>query len=387
MRASLIGVIPVVLLALWAPEAAATWSVVAVNQRTGEIGVGQATCIVGPDLQESLAVVLPGIGGGCVQQWWDFQGNKRTAIWDGLQAGVPPQEIIDQIRNRAYQFGIVDTQGRSATFTGIAGGSFAGGVALTVGDLSFAIQGNVLAGQNVVDAAVIALVETPGRMPEKLMAAMLAAAEAGGDGRCSCEGPGGADSCGSPPPGFDLEQGKSAHTGFMLVARVGDSTGVCNRNQGCANGTYFMNFNAAPGQNGPPDPIVEMAGEFQTWRAALAGRPDQLESSAKLSRRHVRGDRPKVVWMRIKLRDYDARRVRNRNVAVTVQHAPGSAGLSSIGPVEPRGPGGYAVRLDVAPGSGLDQFWVQADDGAGPVLLYPLPELCVGSAPPSASRR
>ena len=44
-----------------------TWSVVVVNIATGEIGVAQATCIVGPDLRNSLAVVVPGVRG---RSWW-----------------------------------------------------------------------------------------------------------------------------------------------------------------------------------------------------------------------------------------------------------------------------------------------------------------------------
>ena len=378
MRANLVGLTVVGCLLALQPPARATWSVVAVNTRTGEIGVGQATCIVGENLQRKLAVILPGVGAGCVQQWWDFQGEKREAIWDGLQSGLSPQEIIEAIQHRSFQFGIVDQQGRSATYTGNAGGSFAGGVALTVGELTFAIQGNVLAGDNVVDSAAAALVNTPGSMPEKLMAAMLAAARAGGDGRCSCAGPG-ADSCGSPPPGFDLESGKSAHTGFMIVARVGDSTGVCSRSTGCANGAYFLNFNTT-GQVGPPDPIAEMQTQFPTWKASLAARPDQLESRVGLSRSSVPGNRPARVWMRIDLKDYFGQRVRNRNVAVSVNHAGDSSGLASIGPVLPRGPGRFAVRLEVGAGQGLDRFEVLADDGNGPILLYPFPTLAVGES-------
>ena len=55
-----------------------------------------------------------------------------------------------------------------------------------VGDLSYAIQGNVLVGWLPVLDAETALLNTPGDLATKVMAAMQAARFAGGDGRCSC---------------------------------------------------------------------------------------------------------------------------------------------------------------------------------------------------------
>lgn len=361
-------------LALAAPESSATWSVCAVDVRTGEIGIAQATCIVGPDLQARLAVVLPGIGGGCVQQWWDNNAIKRTAIHAGLLAGTSPQEIIDSIKSKQYQFGIVDALGRSASFTGNAGGAWAGGVAGRAGDIAYAVQGNVLAGQAVVDAAVQALLAAPGPMPERLMAAMHAAAAAGGDGRCSCSQTAPA-SCGAPPPGFDLTTQKSAHTGFALVARRGESKGVCNAADGCANGDYFMTFNAAPGQNGPPDPIIEMEAEFAVWKAALAGRPDHLESVVSVSPPTVPGNGTDRATLTIQLVDYHGTPLTTGGHPVRVRHAGSSAGLSRIGPVLDHGDGSYTIQLFAGTGQGTDQFDVTIGTGPGAVLLSPPPAL------------
>ena len=86
------------LLALAGPLRA-TWSIVVANRATGEIGVAQATCIVGPDLQKSLAVVVPGKGGGAVQAWWDDDGTRRRVIWDGLKEGKLPRDILQDLRN------------------------------------------------------------------------------------------------------------------------------------------------------------------------------------------------------------------------------------------------------------------------------------------------
>lgn len=111
--------------------------------------------------------------------------------------------------------------------------AWAGGVTGQAGDLTYAIQGNVLAGSAVVLAAEQALLAQHGDLTDRLLAAMLAAAQTGGDGRCSCNNAQPA-SCGAPVPGFDLREKKSAHCGFMLVSRVGDPLGTCDTANGCA---------------------------------------------------------------------------------------------------------------------------------------------------------
>ena len=95
----------------------------------------------------------------------------------------------------------IDAQGRASTFTGTSTQAWAGGVLGEDGTLAYAIQGNLLAGSCVVPAAEAALVDTPGDLPERLMAAMEAARDQGGDGRCSCTS-GSPTSCGCPPPSF-----------------------------------------------------------------------------------------------------------------------------------------------------------------------------------------
>ena len=60
----------------------------------------------------------------------------------------------------------------------------------------------------------IAVLATEGDVAAKLMAGMEAARDAGGDGRCSCNGD--PTDCGCPVPVFD----KSGHIGGMVVARA-----------------------------------------------------------------------------------------------------------------------------------------------------------------------
>lgn len=78
------------------------------------------------------------------------------------------------------QVGVVDAAGRSATFTGPECFDWAGGL---VGD-GFAIQGNILAGPEVVDAMAEAWHAHPAApLARRLLAALLAGDRAGGDRR------------------------------------------------------------------------------------------------------------------------------------------------------------------------------------------------------------
>lgn len=208
------------------PRAEATWSIIIVDTRTGEIAVGSATCLTNFDLQAGTPVLLTGIGAATAQSFVDSSHQNRTFIRNGLLDGVDPEQIIADLAgfdtgHQTRQYGIVDAAGRAATFSGTSANAWAGGVTGQIGDLVYAVQGNILTGEPVVTAAVDAIIDTPGDLAEKLMAAMEAARLMGGDGRCSC--PGNPTGCGSPPPQFD----KSAHIAYMLIARAGDTDG-CN---------------------------------------------------------------------------------------------------------------------------------------------------------------
>ncbi|MFI4898180.1 MAG: DUF1028 domain-containing protein [Phycisphaerales bacterium JB059] len=217
-------------LGLGAGRADATWSILLADTRTGEVAVASATCLTGFNLRHNTPVLISGVGGATAQSLVDQTGVNRGVIRDLLLQGVAPDDILLALEasdtgHQTRQYGMLDTQGRTLTFSGSENGQWAGGQTGQVGDLVYAIQGNVLAGEPVVQAAVDAVVTTPGDLPEKLMAAMEAAALFGGDGRCSCES-GGPEDCGSPPSNGDFS--KSAHIAYMLIARAGDRD-ICNQ--------------------------------------------------------------------------------------------------------------------------------------------------------------
>lgn len=87
--------------------------------------------------------------------------------------------LADDPEREHRQVGIVDAHGGSATFTGKDCFSWAGGVK---GD-GFAIQGNILAGDQVIPAMQRVFLETKAELPERLYAALSAGDHAGGDRR------------------------------------------------------------------------------------------------------------------------------------------------------------------------------------------------------------
>lgn len=213
-------------------SASATWSIVMVDTRTGEVGVASCTCLTGLDLKALTPVLITGVGAAAAQSAGDTTQRNRTFIRDRMLEGLSPNDILTGLSvfdpgHDSRQYGFVDVLGRAAAFTGAEAGAWAGGQSGEVlysyagktGQIVYAVQGNVLTGAPVVLAAVEAIRTTHGDLPARMMAGMEAARLMGGDGRCSC--PGGVTTCGAPPASFT----KSAHIGYMLIARAGDRDG------------------------------------------------------------------------------------------------------------------------------------------------------------------
>ncbi len=356
----------------------ATWSIIIVDSATREVGIGSATCILSEDLEDGVPVVLVGIGAGAAQSAGDVTGENRLIIWNEMLAGVDPGGILDDLQHpgsmhQTRQYGIVDAYNRAITFSGTQNGAYASGRTGTIGTMTYSIQGNVLTGAPVLDAAVDAVINTPGGMPEKLMAGMEAAASKGGDGRCSCSfrNPTG---CGSPPPSFT----KAAHIGFVIVARRGDVDGDCSAG-GCAEGVYYMNLNVPNQPVEAPDPVVQLRGLFDTWRASLVGVPDAIESTASVAPGKALSGSGAELALHIELRDWQGNPA-TAGQQVTVTHDDGSAGATAIGPVSDLGGGVYEASLSVGETHGLDRFLIQSADGQHFVSLMPSPRVLIQDA-------
>ena len=102
-----------------------------------------------------------------------------------LEKGLGPDEVVkvltrpDDDRDRR-QFGVVAANGESATFTGSKAQTWAGGRR----GPGYAVQGNIIAGEDVVIAMEKAFVESKGkRLAERLHLALVAGEAKGGDSR------------------------------------------------------------------------------------------------------------------------------------------------------------------------------------------------------------
>ena len=79
---------------LLAAPSLATWSIVVVNTRTGEVCVASATCISGFDLKPNLALIRVGVGGAAAQSVVDQGAVNRMRIWQAMTEGRSPEEIL-----------------------------------------------------------------------------------------------------------------------------------------------------------------------------------------------------------------------------------------------------------------------------------------------------
>jgi hypothetical protein len=71
-----------------------TWTIVAVDATTGDVGVAGASCV--PDMHaDALAALVPGKGAAATQALFTLENRNR--VFQLLQAGVLADEIIRQV--------------------------------------------------------------------------------------------------------------------------------------------------------------------------------------------------------------------------------------------------------------------------------------------------
>ena len=171
------------LVGIGATAAQATWSVVAVDEETGEVGVAVASC-VGFEVTV-VPVLVPGVGAAASQANISKPSGERMV--DALVGGASAQEAIDAVvaaddGMEERQFGVV--------VLGDGGAGWTGGDTLDVAvdkrsvNGTVSAQGNILVSEEVVDSAIAAFDATEGSLADRLVAALVAGADAGGDSRC-----------------------------------------------------------------------------------------------------------------------------------------------------------------------------------------------------------
>jgi hypothetical protein len=237
----------------------ATWSILAVDQKTGRVVIASATCVMlepPRTLMSVQAVVVPGKGVAACQAAIDTSGRTQMLVFQEIQKGTDPNEIIrllhDDPRIESKQFGIVDLRGRSAAFNGAANGKVSTAIQGSIpGEkIFFSIQGNILTRPEVVQDAAQAFRTARGTITDRVMAAMEAADKQGGDSRCTCE----------TEPKHPTAQcdGKTSHVAYILLADPKDPSGSSYND-----GKYLLYLsvtqgNILPSENANPVKTLRM---------------------------------------------------------------------------------------------------------------------------------
>ena len=195
-----------------------TFSIIAVDPETGEIGSAGASCVTGVGsggIIDIITKIIPGRGGVNSQAYVCIPNVNLNNAIDQMEMGATPTEIIDfLIANDACssqnfnpqfrQYGIadfdMDGNPRVAGFTG----SMADDYKEDRQGATFSIQGNILLDQTVIDNMEDNFNNTAGTLADKLMAAMQGANFAGADSRC-------------------LGAGTSSTTAYLLVYKEDDA--------------------------------------------------------------------------------------------------------------------------------------------------------------------
>jgi uncharacterized Ntn-hydrolase superfamily protein len=220
----------------------ATYSIVASDRATRQVGGAGTSCLGGSDVYIIYGAV-PGVGAVHAQAQFNQAGRNRAVQLLGQMQ--TPAQVVDAITTLTFdanaasrQYGVVDVTGRSAGFTGGSTLVFADDVQGSTGAFTYSIQGNILTGAAVLRQAVAGFEAPACDLAARLMAALEAGGANGqGDSRCT--------DTGIPSDSAFLQVDlPDAELGSFLSLRVPTS--------------------------GAQNPLVLLRAQFDTWRASSA---------------------------------------------------------------------------------------------------------------------
>jgi uncharacterized Ntn-hydrolase superfamily protein len=227
------------LVVAWATPAHATYSIVATDTGTRQVG-GATTSCVGT---LSVSIVYGSVPGkGAVHAQAQLGGPGKSTAVMMLNMNEVPSTIITSITNSSFdgnfqrrQYGIVDLMGRSAGFTGTQAQAFADDRQGTIGTFTYSVQGNILTSMAVLDQTEMAFRTQGCDLADRLMLAIEAGAlGAQGDSRCT-------------PMGIPSD------SAFIQVDREGEPAGT------------YLRLDVV--DTAPQNPLVMLRQQFDAWRA------------------------------------------------------------------------------------------------------------------------
>lgn len=215
-----------------------TYSIVAVDLRSGEVGGAGTSCLGGSDVYVIYRGV-PGRGVVHAQARYSAAAGDRAArlLAEGSSAPEALAAVIDPVFDRnvsVRQYGIVDALGNSAGYTGPATMAFADDRQGTSDGFAYSVQGNILTSARVLEQAAAAFEGAQCDLAERLMQALRAGAAGGeGDSRCT-------------PDGIP------ADSAFLQVEQPGTSAGS------------YLSLRVE--SSGAADPLPLLQAELDDWR-------------------------------------------------------------------------------------------------------------------------
>jgi uncharacterized Ntn-hydrolase superfamily protein len=154
-----------------------TFSVLGRDPATGDLGIAVSSCI----LAVGRAVPTARAGVGIVAVQARGRRGLGTSLLTGLVDGTSPAVLVHRAAHAAEdaerQLAVLDAAGSVAADTGPGAFPVSGHV---VGE-GFSVQGNMLAGEDVLPAMARAFTSARGDLPDRLLAALTAGQDAGGD--------------------------------------------------------------------------------------------------------------------------------------------------------------------------------------------------------------
>jgi len=202
-----------------------TFSIVAVDATTGEVGSAGASCIDNSGCGGCGGVIIisnlvPGRGAINAQATVCIPNSNLNNGIGWMLNGHSPTEILDSLLandacvfgdTSTRQYGIVDIDSlgnpRSKAFTGLG----AMNAKYHIEGPNYSIQGNILLDSTILNPMEAAFLSAEGDLACRLMAALQGANVPGADSRC-------------------LAEGTSSQSAFIRVAQPGDTTGTFSLN-------------------------------------------------------------------------------------------------------------------------------------------------------------
>lgn len=241
MKKVLLLILCIVLIGSINVDAQDTFSICAVDPATGEVGSAGASCIAGSII---ISDVHPGIGVVHTQSFY-IAPNQNYAR-DLMDIRLSPQQIIDSlVANDAgndptvRQYGVVDMlfgTPRSAAYTGTNCFNYKNHIT----GPTYAIQGNILLGQSILDSMEARFLRATGPLACRLMESLQGANVPGADTRC-------------------ISNGTSSLSSFIRVARPNDTAG-----------NFHLDLNVNNTSNGI-EPIDSLQTLFDNWGGCTSG--------------------------------------------------------------------------------------------------------------------